>query len=377
MMSTAMDPMRSFSLAMAVEGLTITFPGSRPRAWAKRSTVHAVTDASLQLEAGKTLGLVGESGSGKTTIGRAVLRLNRPDAGRIEAAGFRVDQLPRRVPQAFRRKVQAVFQDPLGSLDPLMEIGQILEEPLSIHFQDSPATRKKKSRKLVELVGLSEKHLARYPHELSGGQRQRVAIAKALAVEPELIVLDEPVSALDVSVQSQIINLLEDLQKEHNLSYLFVAHDLSVVRHASHDVAVMYRGRIMERGPADRVCGAPMHPYTQMLFASAPDPMPSRPDHSGRAGAGRRCAPAENPPAQGSAGTTLDRVTPVEGAAEQVPSTATSPQGCPFFTRCPVRQEICTTVFPAFSPTPGGGEIACHSAEIQIKNSVTGSLANA
>ncbi|MBV6756256.1 ABC transporter ATP-binding protein [Rhodococcus opacus] len=302
--------------------------------WSKRSTFTAVKSISLEVERGRTLGLVGESGSGKSTTGRAILRLETPVSGTIEAAGFRVHEFGRRTPKQFRRAVQAVFQDPLGSLDPLMEIGQIIEEPLSIHFHDlSPRERRRRVRDLVDTVGLSAHHLARYPYELSGGQRQRVAIAKALAVEPELIVLDEPVSALDVSVQSQVVNLLEDLQREKRLAYLFVAHDLAVVRHASDAVAVMYRGRIVEEGPAERVCGSPRHPYTRALFDSVPDPDPRR----SAAGGTVRADTLDAPP----------------GRVE--------PEGCPFYARCPIRMDICTTQFPYFTPVAGGGSLACHA----------------
>lgn len=324
----------SDDVALRIQDLTVRFPGPRPHAWSRRSTVTAVHSVSLALGRGRTLGLVGESGSGKSTTGRAILRLNDPTSGTIEAAGFRVHEFGQRPPKAFRRAVQAVFQDPLGSLDPLMEIGQIVEEPLVIHFDDLPsAERRRRVRELVDTVGLSANHLARYPYELSGGQRQRVAIAKALAVGPELIILDEPVSALDVSVQSQIVNLLEDLQREKDLTYLFVAHDLAVVRHASDTVAVMYRGRIVEEGPAERVCGAPEHPYTKTLFDSVPDPDP------------RRSAAARN-------ARKHTAVTSSESAG---------PDGCPFFARCQIRMDICAHRFPDFTPVPGGGSLACHA----------------
>ncbi|MEV0732924.1 oligopeptide/dipeptide ABC transporter ATP-binding protein [Polymorphospora sp. NPDC050346] len=326
---------------LEVDDLWIEFRGGRRRAWSSRSVVRAVSGASLRLERGRTLGLVGESGSGKTTIGRAVLRLNTPKQGSITAAGFRVDHFRGAPPAGYRRAVQAVFQDPLGSLDPLMEVRQILAEPLRIHFDLDAGQRRARVRELLEMVGLSSAHLTRYPYELSGGQRQRVAIAKALAVDPQLVVLDEPVSALDVSVQSQIINLLDDIQRDRGISYLFIAHDLAVVRHASHEVAVMYRGRIMESGPADRVCGSPRHPYTRLLFDAAPNPVPRsmRPAHRARR---------------------FDLPLPEIGVDP-------TPAGCPFITRCPLRTAECATGFPTPTPVPAGGEIACFAADRVLK----------
>ncbi|MEV7230993.1 oligopeptide/dipeptide ABC transporter ATP-binding protein [Polymorphospora sp. NPDC051019] len=333
---------------LEVDDLWIEFRGGRKRAWGPRSVVRAVSGASLRLGRGRTLGLVGESGSGKTTIGRAVLRLNAPTRGSITAAGFRVDQFRGAPPARYRRAVQAVFQDPLGSLDPLMEVQQILAEPLRIHFDLESGKRRARVRELLEMVGLSTAHLSRYPYELSGGQRQRVAIAKALAVDPQLIVLDEPVSALDVSVQSQIINLLDGIQRDRGISYLFIAHDLAVVRHASHDVAVMYRGRIMESGPADRVCGTPRHPYTRLLFDAVPNPVP-------RSMRGPRRA------------NQFDLPLPDIGVEP-------TPAGCPFITRCPLRGPECATGFPEPTPVPGGGELACFAAERVLQAAATPDL---
>ncbi|MGB3437253.1 MAG: oligopeptide/dipeptide ABC transporter ATP-binding protein [Actinophytocola sp.] len=320
---------------LEIDDLSIEFRGGRRRSWAPRSVVPAVTNASLRVPRGRTVGLVGESGSGKTTIGRAVLRLVEPKHGVITAAGFQVDRFRGSPPAAYRRAVQAVFQDPLGSLDPLMDVRQILGEPLRVHFGLRGAAREARVRGLLDMVGLSSAHLSRYPHELSGGQRQRVAIAKALAVDPELIILDEPVSALDVSVQGQIVNLLADIQRDLGISYLFIAHDLAVVRHASHEVAVMYRGRIMEVGPADRVCGAPQHPYTRLLFDAVPDPTPR---------ALRTTAAADQPQRKPEPG--------IEAAAN----------GCPFVARCPLRMVECTQTFPEPTPVRGGGTVACHAA---------------
>ncbi|GAB3429237.1 oligopeptide/dipeptide ABC transporter ATP-binding protein [Actinophytocola sediminis] len=318
-----------------IDGLSVQFRGGRRRPWAARSVVPAVTDVRLRVPRGRTVGLVGESGSGKTTIGRAILRLVEPSRGTITAAGFRVDQFRGNPPSAYRRAVQAVFQDPLGSLDPLLDVRRILAEPLKVHFGLAAPARDTRVRGLLDMVGLSAAHLSRYPHELSGGQRQRVAIAKALAVDPELIILDEPVSALDVSVQGQIVNLLADIQRDRGISYLFIAHDLAVVRHASHEVAVMYRGRIMEVGPADRVCGAPEHPYTRLLFDAVPDPTPR---------ALRTTVAAQR----------FQR-TPEPGGAVIT-------EGCPFVARCAFSRVECTESFPEPTPVRGGGAVACHAA---------------
>ncbi|TQM11329.1 oligopeptide/dipeptide ABC transporter ATP-binding protein [Pseudonocardia kunmingensis] len=321
---------------LRVEGLTVTMAGRRRVPWRPPSRVTAVTGADLQLDAGSTLGLVGESGSGKSTTARAILRLLRADAGRIEVAGFRVDEFGRRAPTAYRRAVQAVFQDPLGSLDQTMTIGNILAEPLAVHSIARGRAAVDRVADLLDQVGLAAHHLRRYPYELSGGQRQRVAIAKALAVEPRLIILDEPVSALDVSVQSQVVNLLEDVQERTGVAYLFIAHDLAVVRHTSERIAVMYRSRIVEEGPADRVCEQPAHPYTQALLAAAPDPDPARQREQRR----RR--------------RELD-IVPVGPAPDAT-------RGCPFAARCPHRMAVCERSFPDWSPVEGGGRVACHLA---------------
>ncbi|MCT2582255.1 oligopeptide/dipeptide ABC transporter ATP-binding protein [Actinophytocola gossypii] len=337
--STMADVNTAHDTVLEIADLSVTFRGGRPRPWAARSVVNAVAGASLTVRRGRTLGLVGESGSGKTTIGRAVLRLIEPAGGTITAAGFRVDEFRGSPPAAYRRAVQAVFQDPLGSLDPQQDVRQILAEPLRIHFSLERSARETRVRELIDMVGLSTQQLTRYPYELSGGQRQRVAIAKALAVEPELVVLDEPVSALDVSVQGQIINLLAEIQRERGISYLFIAHDLSVVRHASHDVAVLYRGRVMEVGPADRVCGSPRHPYTRRLFDAVPDLTAHTRRH------------------------TRSRVRQPADLLAQLPDLGVAPTdgGCPFFPRCPHRRVECAADFPERAPVPGGGAAACHA----------------
>ncbi|MWA03019.1 ATP-binding cassette domain-containing protein [Actinomadura sp. LD22] len=318
---------------LRVRNLTVTFAGRRSATWRRPGAVVAVNDLDLDLTSGETLGLVGESGSGKSTTARAILRLLRPSGGTIEAAGFAVGAFGRRVPLEYRRAVQAVFQDPLGSLDPTKVIGDILAEPLAVHFGLRGTERDRRVATLLDQVGLAGHHLRRYPYELSGGQRQRVSIARALAVEPKLIILDEPVSALDVSVQSQVVNLLEDVQERTGVAYLFVAHDLAVVRHACDRIAVMYRSRIVEEGPADRICEAPAHPYTEALLAAVPDPDPAR--------------------------QRIQRTRRREMRAT-APVGAVPAAGCPFASRCPHRMPVCTESFPDWSPVTGGGRVACH-----------------
>jgi oligopeptide/dipeptide ABC transporter ATP-binding protein len=318
---------------LRVRNLTVAFTGRRSAPWRAPATTVAVDSVGLDIAPGETLGLVGESGSGKSTTARAILRLLRPDAGTIEAAGFRVDAFGRRVPAAYRRAVQAVFQDPLGSLDPTKVIGDIVAEPLAVHFGLRGPERAKRVADLLDQVGLAAHHARRYPYELSGGQRQRVSIARALAPEPRLIVLDEPVSALDVSVQSQVVNLLEDVRERTGVGYLFVAHDLAVVRHTSDRIAVMYRGRVVEEGPADRICERPAHPYTEALLAAVPDPDPAR--------------------------QRLQRRRRRELAATAA-GPAPAPGGCPFAARCPHRMPVCTDTFPDWTDVTGGGRVACH-----------------
>ncbi|TDC72018.1 ABC transporter ATP-binding protein [Actinomadura sp. GC306] len=322
---------------LRVRDLTVTFAGRRPAPWRRPATTVAVNGADLDIAQGETLGLVGESGSGKSTTARAVLRLLRPDRGTIEAAGFRVDAFGRRVPDGYRRAVQAVFQDPLGSLNPTKVIGDIVAEPLAVHFGLRGPERDGRVAELLDRVGLAAHHARRYPYELSGGQRQRVSIARALAPEPRLIILDEPVSALDVSVQSQVVNLLEDVRDRTGVGYLFVAHDLAVVRHACDRIAVMYRGRVVEEGPADRICERPAHPYTEALLAAVPDPDPARQRLQRR----RRRELAVSP-----------------GTAAAAPAAAAA--GCPFAPRCPHRMPVCTDMFPDRTSVPGGGRVACH-----------------
>ena len=238
--------------------------------------VRAVDGVSFELEAGRTLGLVGESGSGKSTTGYCVLQLLRPTSGSIRFLGKELTELGRGELRRIRREMQIVFQDPYSSLDPRMTVGNIVAEPLQVHGIGTRRARRKTVQELLEVVGFNPEYTNRYPHEFSGGQRQRIGIARALALNPKLIVCDEPVSALDVSIQAQILNLLKDLQRDFGLSYLFVAHDLAVVRAVSDDIAVMEKGRLVEAGPADRVYSRPEHEYTKALLAAVPVPDPRR-----------------------------------------------------------------------------------------------------
>jgi oligopeptide/dipeptide ABC transporter ATP-binding protein len=322
---------------LAVDDLTITFPGGRGKwPWQRQPDVRAVQNASFSIAPGETLGLVGESGSGKTTIGRAILRFIEPAGGAIRLGPFDITGFGRSVPKPFRRAVQVVFQDPVGSLNPSMVVGDIVGEPLKIHFGLDAGARQRRAGDLLEQVGLERHHLQRYPYEFSGGQRQRIAVARALATEPQLLVLDEPVSALDVSTQSQVINLLEGLQDETGAAYLFIAHDLAVVRHISDRIAVMYHSRIVEVGESDRLCEEPRHPYTELLLASIPDPDPViQPARSAR----RR---------ELTIGGEL-------GATGNAPD-----QGCPFASRCPHVLDVCHDRFPDPYPLDDGGEVFCH-----------------
>ncbi len=316
-----------------VENLDVHFRVKRGLFGGGSYTVRAVNDVSFTIDAGETLGIVGESGSGKSTVGRALLRLVDATAGRIQLDGKEVTQLTGRMLD-FRRDLQVIFQDPYSSLNPSMVIGATIGEPLGLHQGLTGADRERRVAELLDQVGLPADAASRYPSEFSGGQRQRIAIARALALEPRLIICDEPVSALDVSTQSQVINLLEELQERFGLSYLFIAHDLAVVRHISSRIGVMYLGRILEMGPADRVYDAPAHPYTKMLLTAVPvaDPVAQRERKAKR------------------------RTLPVT----ELPSPTNPPGGCPFHGRCPHVMDVCRTTLPEPRPVAGGGWAACH-----------------
>ncbi len=317
---------------LSVDNLQMHFPITRGVIFQRQvGAIKAVDGISFDLYKGETLGLVGESGCGKSTTGRAILQLHRPTAGKVNFEGKELTNTKGEELRRMRRRMQMIFQDPYASLNPRMTVGSIIGEPLEVHgIGNTKKERQDRVQELLRIVGLNPGFVNRYPHEFSGGQRQRIGIARALAVNPAFIVCDEPISALDVSIQAQIINLLEDLQDELSLTYLFIAHDLSVVRHISDRIAVMYLGKIMELADRDVLYENPMHPYTQALLSAVPIPDPAI--------EGRR-----------------QRMI-LEG---DVPSPANPPQGCNFCTRCPRVMDVCRTEEPPFKDYGDGHYVAC------------------
>ena len=297
----------------------------------RRAVVHAVDGVSLQVRAGETLGLVGESGCGKSTLGRCLVRLTDLTSGTVRFAGDDLSTLSRRQLRPYRRQLQLVFQDPYASLNPRRRVGDIVEEPLRIQGSKDAEARER-GRELLSVVGLDASAATRYPHEFSGGQRQRIGIARALALNPQLVVADEPVSALDVSIQAQVLNLFGDLQEQFGLTYVFIAHDLGVVRHVSDRIGVMYLGEIVELGPAEQVYTAPQHPYTEALLSAVPE-------------------------IDDGAGTVRRERIVLSG---DVPSPIDKPSGCPFHPRCGYATDVCRTERPPLADRGDGRQVACH-----------------
>ncbi|MBN1994559.1 MAG: ATP-binding cassette domain-containing protein [Anaerolineae bacterium] len=326
---------------LSVKNLKMYFPITKGIIFQKHvGDIKAVDDITFEVKKGETLGLVGESGCGKSTTGRAILQLYRPTAGSVIFEDKELTTLKGEGMRRMRRHIQMIFQDPYASLNPRMTVGSIIGEPLEVHNLLSGKARRERVKELLEIVGLNPYFINRYPHEFSGGQRQRIGVARALAVQPDFIVCDEPISALDVSIQAQVINLLKRLQEEFNLTYLFIAHDLSVVRHISDRVAVMYLGKIMEKTDRTTLYENPLHPYTQALLLAVPIPDP--------------IAEAERE----------KRRVILQG---DVPSPANPPKGCNFCTRCPAKSRVmqtygidCAMVEPKFSEVEAGHWVACH-----------------
>lgn len=319
---------------LTVQNLHKAFKVSANRPGAAKQLLKAVDGISFELKTGETLGLVGESGCGKSTAGKLLLRLIEPDEGIINFDGQLVTGMPKRQLTALRREMQIIFQDPYSSLNPRMRVGEIIGEPLVIHDLARGSDIREQVLTLMKKVGLSPEHYDRYPHEFSGGQRQRIGIARTLAVQPRLVVADEPVSALDLSIQAQIVNLLKDLQQEFGLTYLFISHDLGVIQHVCDRVAVMYLGRIVELADAELLYSQPSHPYTEALLNSVPIPDPQR-------------------------------IRQHQILSGEIPSPINPPSGCHFHPRCPYAQEICRQEYPPLKEQTAGHSAACHfSSEV-------------
>jgi len=322
------------NILLRVENLVMHFPIYRGVIRRQVGSVHAVDGVSFRVKRGETLGLVGESGCGKSTTGRTILQLYKPTAGNVIFDGVDLVKLKGEKMRQMRRKLQMIFQDPYASLNPRMTISEIIGEPLMVHNVANGKEIQERVAHLMDIVKLNPAFANRYPHEFSGGQRQRIGVARALALQPSFIVCDEPISALDVSIQAQVINLLEDLQKQFNLTYLFIAHDLSVVRHISDRVAVMYLGMFMEMATRDEIYKSPLHPYSQALLSAVPIPDPVEDSKRQR--------------------------TILQG---DVPSPVNPPSGCRFRTRCPIAKTICAEQTPEFRELKPGHFVACHFAD--------------
>ena len=317
---------------LRVENLTKHFPITKGLLFQKQvGAVQAVDNISFEIFKGETLGLVGESGCGKSTTGRTLLQLHKPTSGKVFYNDVDLTTASNAEMRDMRRDIQIIFQDPYASLNPRMTVGSIVGEPLDIHNVGTAAEREERVKELLKLVSLNPHFINRYPHEFSGGQRQRIGVARALALQPDFIVCDEPISALDVSIQAQVVNLLEELQEEFGLTYLFIAHDLSMVRHISDRVAVMYLGKIVELAPRDELYDNPQHPYTQALLSAVPIPDPVLEQSRKRV--------------------------ILEG---DVPSPINPPSGCRFHTRCPIAEEICKQEAPEWREYIEGHWVACH-----------------
>ena len=324
------------SQVLDAQNLTRYYSVSRG-AFRETSLLKAVDGASFTLERGKTLAVVGESGCGKSTLARLVTMIELPTSGTLNIAGHNIVGATPEILRGLRPKVQIVFQNPYGSLNPRQKIGSILEEPLLVNTKMPKAERREKARAMMASVGLRPEHYDRYPHMFSGGQRQRIAIARALMLDPEILVLDEPVSALDISIQAQVLNLLADIQEKHNLAYLFISHDLSVVKHIADEVIVMYLGRVVEQGLRDNIFANPQHPYTKALLSATPTPDPTR---------------------------KRDRIV-LKG---ELPSPLSPPTGCTFHPRCPLAFEICQNRSPQLL-LHDNSLVACHVVNSPTPNS--------